>query len=138
MKSFADIDLHPSTLDLRDLRWTLSIGGTAASAALWLALGRPIAAASCMAVSGLLCLLAFIPGVGRFVYIGWMAVGVALGMVTTPMVLGAIWVVLFLPMALVFRLVGRDPLRRLARSSADSYWIRREPPADVRDYFRQF
>jgi hypothetical protein len=42
------------------------------------------------------------------------------------------------PVALVFKLIGRDALHRRFEPAAPTYWIKRTPPATVKRYFRQF
>ncbi len=138
MKRFADIDLHPSASDLRSLRWTLLLGGAAVSSVMWFGYHRTTAATSCAGAIAALLLLSFIPGVGRFVFIAWMGLGVAMGTITTPVLLGVVWLSLFLPLGVFFRLVGRDPLRRRPLPPGTSYWTAHETPSDVRSYFRQF
>ena len=138
MKSFSDINLHPSTSDLRGLRWTLLIGGTLTSAMLALWAHRQTAAAISGGAIAFLLALSLVPGLARLVYVAWMGLGVALGMVTTPVMLSLIWVGLFVPLAVFFRLLGRDPLRRRRGAIATSYWVAHETPSDVRTYFRQF
>jgi hypothetical protein len=44
----------------------------------------------------------------------------------------------FTPVAIVFRLMGRDILRRNFSSQDESYWEHRKPPANVDRYFQQF
>ena len=43
---------------------------------------------------------------------------------------------IFTPMALVFRLIGRDALAR-RRVNAQTYWAPKAAPTDVKSYFRQ-
>jgi hypothetical protein len=41
------------------------------------------------------------------------------------------------PVALVFKLIGRDPLHRRYRPDATSYWTPKTTPHDMRSYFHQ-
>jgi hypothetical protein len=45
--------------------------------------------------------------------------------------------VIFLPVAIVFRLIGRDALQRVLNRSAATYWQPKRQAADARSYFRQ-
>jgi hypothetical protein len=66
----------------------------------------------------------------------WLAFGERLGRVTSPIVIGLVYVVAVVPMALVLRLRRRDPLGlRLDRARA-SYWVRRDGGGT--DLTRQF
>lgn len=54
------------------------------------------------------------------VHRGWMAVGGVLGWINTRILLAAMFYVVMLPVGLVMRLAGRDPMRR-AKSGEPSY-----------------
>jgi hypothetical protein len=54
-------------------------------------------------------------------YQGWMALGHALGWVNSHLILGAVFVLVLQPIALVMRLAGHDPLRRRSSADASSY-----------------
>ena len=54
----------------------------------------------------------------------WMRIGLLLGMIVSPIVLGLIFFVLFTPIALIMRVIGRDELR-LRLSEKESHWIER-------------
>ena len=58
----------------------------------------------------------------------WMLFGAFLHKVVSPIMLGAIYFVVMTPVALFFKITGRDELRRKYDPSAKSYWIMREPP----------
>jgi len=42
------------------------------------------------------------------------------------------------PVALFFRIRGRDLLRRKPTAAPTSFWLPKETPEDVRSYFRQY
>lgn len=52
----------------------------------------------------------------------WFMLGLALGKVVSPIVLGIIFFILLTPVAFVSRLVGRDELK-LKRPNVKSYWV---------------
>lgn len=60
----------------------------------------------------------------RPLYRGWMRFGLALGRVTTPLLLALVFFLLFVPFGLAMRLAGHDPMRRRLRANGDSF---REP-----------
>jgi hypothetical protein len=63
----------------------------------------------------------------------WSALGVALGRLVTPLVLGLLFYGVLAPMGILMRLAGKDPLRlRVARRAA-SHWLTREPPGPPPD-----
>lgn len=60
-----------------------------------------------------------------------------IGAVVSIVLLGVMYYLIFTPLACVFRLAGRDALLRRRQADAGSYWVAKERPSDVRDYFRQ-
>jgi predicted membrane protein len=59
----------------------------------------------------------------RPVYIVWMKFALLLGRVTTPVILGVVFVTLFFPAALIFRMLGKDPMNRKFDKSKRTYRI---------------
>jgi len=74
----------------------------------------------------------------RPVYLAAMALSLPIGWVVSRLILLAIFLGLFTPVALVFRLIGRDALDRPLRPDAPTYWEPKPPPPGARSYFRQF
>ena len=58
----------------------------------------------------------------------WMAFGLLLSKIVTPIVLGILFLVVFSPIGLIMRAFGRDAMRRKLSPSARTYWIARSPP----------
>jgi len=58
----------------------------------------------------------------------WMQLGHLLGRVTTPIVTGLLFYVVFTPAGFVARLLGKDPLRLRFDPTASTYWQERRPP----------
>jgi predicted membrane metal-binding protein len=58
----------------------------------------------------------------------WTKFGLLLHRVVNPVVLGLMFYIAVVPVALVMRLVGKDPLQRRFDPQADSYWEPRDPP----------
>ncbi|MGE0859316.1 MAG: SxtJ family membrane protein [Gammaproteobacteria bacterium] len=65
----------------------------------------------------------------------WYGLGILLGKITGPVVLGLIFFVLITPVALALRLFGRDDLK-IKKRSVESYWIDRSPPGPPSDSFK--
>jgi Saxitoxin biosynthesis operon protein SxtJ len=57
----------------------------------------------------------------------WFALGNLMHAVVTPIVMGFLYFGAVVPVALLMRLSGKDPLR-LKRTREASYWIPRDPP----------
>jgi large-conductance mechanosensitive channel len=58
----------------------------------------------------------------------WFRFGMLLHHVVNPVVMGFLFFVVILPIALLMRAFGKDPLRLKRDAQASSYWIAREPP----------
>jgi hypothetical protein len=69
------------------------------------------------------------PTLLRPVYRVWMAVGHALGWVNTRIILAVIFYLLFTPVAIIMRLLGKDPMRRKLEPASGTYRISRQPRA---------
>jgi hypothetical protein len=54
------------------------------------------------------------------VHAAWMSLGQGIAKITTPIILGAMYLVVVMPLGALVRLAGRNPLRHRARD--DSYW----------------
>jgi hypothetical protein len=113
------------------LRGSLAGHAFSATAALRLAFGLWFAAGIC----GLLG--ALVPTALRPIYVGLSALALPVGITVSYAMLAVLFYGLFTPVALVFRLVGRDAMCRRLDRGAESYWIRRERREDVGRYFRQ-
>jgi low temperature requirement protein LtrA len=65
----------------------------------------------------------------------WHRLGLLLGKVISPIVLGVIFFLVITPVAVVTRLAGRDALR-LRKRSVRSHWVERAPPGPGPSSFR--
>lgn len=65
-----------------------------------------------------------VPAILRPVYTTWMKIGHGVGWVNTRIILGVLFYVLVLPMGLVMRLFGNDPMSRKRDESSVSYRIK--------------
>ncbi|WP_462321131.1 SxtJ family membrane protein [Halochromatium sp.] len=63
----------------------------------------------------------------RPVYRGWMRFGLLLSRITTPLILGLVFFLLFVPVGWAMRLFGHDPMRRRLQSEAKSYRLPSQP-----------
>jgi hypothetical protein len=56
----------------------------------------------------------------------WMQLGVFLGMIVSPIILGIIFFLIFTPIGFAMRLFGRDELQLQFKKNASSFWMCRE------------
>ena len=90
------------------------------------------------AIVGAVGLLA--PMMLRPLFVGWIILVCPVGWLVSRLTLAILFFGLFTPLALIFRIAGRDPLtlRTGMGRSTDTYWESRPASRDVRAYFRQF
>ena len=67
----------------------------------------------------------------------WMRIGLILGIIVSPVVMGFIFFALLLPLALVTRFVGRDELGLKFKTSR-TYWIKRDTQVTSKSFKNQF
>ncbi|MGH9387879.1 MAG: hypothetical protein ACRD2N_26775 [Vicinamibacterales bacterium] len=60
-----------------------------------------------------------------------------IGGIVTRVIVGFMFYGLFTPLALVFKLIGRDVLALKRRAGPNTYWTARQAVTDPRRYFRQ-
>ena len=63
------------------------------------------------------------PSILRPVYTTWMKIGHAIGWVNTRIILGVLFYVMVLPMGLIMRLFGKDPMARKHDKTDSSYRV---------------
>lgn len=69
------------------------------------------------------------PGSLKSVYVTWMKIGHGLGWINSRIILGIVFYTVVLPMGLIMRLLGKDPMTRKYDQTAASYRVQsmREP-----------
>jgi hypothetical protein len=88
-------------------------------------------------LSGIMFLLAWrAPAILRVPNRLWFQLGMLLGRIVAPVVMALVFYLVFLPIGLIMRLCGRDPLHRRRDPTRSSYWIPREAP--MQSMKRQF
>src|SRR5262245_11252497 len=78
------------------------------------------------------------PEAVRPVFAAWLVLAFPVGWAVSHLLLAVLYYGLFTPLALAFRLAGRDLLMRHRRPETESYWLPKPAVADLRRYYRQF
>jgi len=78
------------------------------------------------------------PTLLRPIFVGWMILAFPIGWVVSKLLLLVLYFIVLTPVAVLFRLMGRDLLKRRLDSGHSSYWITKEQPRDIRRYLRQY
>ena len=115
----------------------LVVFGTMAALGFWRAGSSTVMTA--IAVAGVVVGLVGVirPEAIRWVYSGWMVAVFPIGWTISRIILAALFYLVFTPVALVFRLIGRDALR-LRPQDASSQWAPKPGAESSDQYFRQF
>jgi len=79
-------------------------------------------------IAGLFLLLAiFIPDSLQPLNRTWFRFGLLLHKVVNPIIMGLLFFFTITPIAVIFRLIGKDPLNRNFDQKLETYWIERNP-----------
>jgi hypothetical protein len=83
-------------------------------------------------VGGILALWAVVaPDTLKSIYRAWMRFGLLLSRITTPLILGLVFFLVFVPFALAMRLMKRDSMMRKLDTTATTYRVAsRQPPRE--------
>jgi hypothetical protein len=124
LKEFAEFGTF--ILGLIAAPWSLYSGHTTTAIAFW-------------AIAVVLRVLAFLnPQWVKWPYIGLSLVTWPIGFVVSLVAMAIVYYLIFTPVALVFRLIGRDALHRKFDPQATSYWEAYNPDRGKARYLRQF
>jgi hypothetical protein len=150
-----DVDWNPDNKKLKEFGWVSAIGFSvigflflpslrwlhglgAEEAVLWMNWNWKISQVL-LGVGLVIWILSLISTKAvRPIYIFWMAVAFPIGWTISHIVLGLLYFLMFTPLAIVFRLAGRDALERRIDKQAASYWVHREGTPPASRYVRQF
>jgi Saxitoxin biosynthesis operon protein SxtJ len=77
------------------------------------------------------------PAVIRPIYVGWMMAAFPIGWVVARSLLAAVYYAVFTPLALLFRMIDRDPLG-LGPGSQTTYWAPKPTATEPEQYLRPF
>ena len=79
----------------------------------------------------------FVPVILRPLNLLCFLFGMALHKVMSPLMMGLLFYLTVTPIALIMRVVGKDPLNRRFDKNAKSYWVVREPAGPAPETMRQ-
>jgi hypothetical protein len=66
----------------------------------------------------------------------WTKLGLLIGRIVSPIITAILFYAVVTPTALLFRILGKDPLHLARDSEARSYWIERQPPGPAPETMR--
>ncbi len=138
------LDLKPAPHIIKQFAWFAVIGmGLLAYAALKFSVGfawdHP-AFLTCIGI-GVLQLLLFLAGVSilsRALFVALSVAFVPIGFVLSHVLLAVIYYLVLTPIALVFRLIGRDVIGKKLDKNAKTYWHERSGDRPAASYFKLY
>ena len=95
----------------------------------------PLAAALLAVVAALLITAFFAPRILEAPNRAWFVIGVWLSKVVSPVVIGAMFLLVVTPAGILMRLFSHDPLGLRSRAKT-SYWITRDPPGPAPESYK--
>ena len=145
MNPFKEINWNPQRTDLRKFALSLIIGFPCIALIFFCvswyrhhALPSPdffFKLGGIGAAIGLVCLL--VPVIARPLYYVWYAIAGVMGLIMGNLIFGIMFYLLFTPIGLFMRIIGRDPLNLKWKKSAGSHWVDAEPAPPASRYFSQ-
>jgi hypothetical protein len=78
------------------------------------------------------------PRANRVLYLAVSVVGYPIGLVISYVLMAVLFYGLITPAGIVFRMLGRDPLKRTFDPGARSYWVDAKTDKPEHSYYRQF
>lgn len=138
--SLIEVNWRPNSKQLRGFGIIAFVASGVISLALYLLKGLAIQWALTILGVGFVIFLSSLACLKlvRMIYVSLMAATLPIGFVVSFILLAAFYFLLLTPLALFFRLIGRDPLHREFDSAANSYWGTRRPTRSLDRYFQQF
>ncbi len=84
----------------------------------------------CLGVT-LIALGAVGPRLLKFIFIGWMTLGLLLGLIVAPIMFTLLYALTFIPIRLIASLMGKNFLDFEFSKGKSSYWINKNAKADI-------
>jgi|SoiMethySBSTD1v2_1073268.scaffolds.fasta_scaffold4063602_1 hypothetical protein len=135
------LQLHPEPRILAQFAWIAPLGFTLIALALHRSAGLPGTGAWIVAAVGVVVLLAHLLGARAVPLVTWrvlVVVAYPIGLVVFPLILGVVYYGVVTPIALCFRLAGRDSMERRLDPGRASYWRERGAPKPGGSYFQMY
>jgi hypothetical protein len=148
MSKMVEIDFNPSDRTLRHFGWIAFFGFGFVAAIAWyerlifafgLGAARPWVAGIAAGLGVLSALFSLVyPRGNRPIFVGLALLTFPIGFVASYVILGTLFYVLIAPVGALFRLLGRDSMRRRYDPEAPSYWTECRAARPPESYFKQF
>jgi hypothetical protein len=135
-----ELNTNPSFADRRNFGLIFLVGVAAIGVVYWQVYdkGDLHRAQYFFGVAVAVFILSLVPPIGRVLYILWMGFGLTLGLVTSPVIMFLLFLILITPVGIIFKMTGRDLMRRKLDEKSESYWEDYPKTDDPSRYVKQF
>ena len=134
-----EINLHPSDRMLRQFAGAWLVAFSVLAVNQWVMRGHPRVGLVCLAVGFFVGAVGLIrPTAVRWLFVASTAAAFPIGWVVSQVMLFVLFIGVVTPVALLFRLRGRDRLSRRPAPGRASYWMPKMTTEDMRRYLRQY
>jgi Saxitoxin biosynthesis operon protein SxtJ len=136
---WSDLPLNPPPRTLRQFAglWIVFFSGVAAYQ-YFARQHETVAAIAALAAVTIGPLGVVAPAAIRPIFVAWLVLTFPIGWMISRLTLLVMFFGLITPIALFFRLRGRDALNLRPKPAADTYWVPKPGPTDASSYFRQY
>jgi hypothetical protein len=148
MSKMIEINFSPDEKTLRQFGWIALVGFGFVAAIAWfevlifsfgLGAARPWVAGIFGGLGLLAALFSLVwPKGNKAIFVGLSVITFPIGFVLSYLVMGFLFYVLIAPVAIFFKLIGRDPMHRGYDLDAPSYWSEPRAKRPNADYFKQY
>ena len=138
IKIYDEIDKNPSTRKLVEFGAIFLAGTGVIGLVYQFYLHKEPIAHGLWIAGAVVFLLSLIRPIGRILYILWMGLGITMGLITSPIILVVVFLFLITPVGLIFRIIGRDAMKRKLDPGATTYWEEYKESEDPATYVKQF
>lgn len=148
MSKLIEIDLKPDNQTLRQFGWIALVGFGFLGALAWfewlifafgLGGARETVAGVFWGLAGLAVFFSLVFPKGNWpIYIGLTIIAFPIGFVLSYLIMGTLFYILIAPVGILFRLLGRDILKRRFEPEAETYWTEARSRRPREHYFKQF
>lgn len=137
--TWSDIPFQPGNKALRQFAGAWLVFFLAFGLHQYLVRGHHTAGLVMMTLALIIGVLGLVrPATLRWLFVGWMVLAFPIGWAVSLVMLLVMFYGVITPVAMLFRLRGRDLLQRKPRREQESLWLPKPGPSDVRSYFRQY
>jgi len=135
-----EVDWHPSGRQLHVFGVSGLVASILAASILHFVWGvSGLWAGVVVAVGAAICVCSLLsPVVTRILYVGLTLVAMPIGLAVSFVLLATFYFLIVTPLALVFRLTGRDALHRRYEPDTESYWVQHKASDNMERYLHQF